>query len=200
MKIAIDIPEHVLDDFQRTSFLTRDQRTDALLLRELVAFLIVENARDLPTAMRFSAHLAQRREAKTLEWQAKELRQKLLWKRDQRCSMTTDDQERANRMVDDWSKDKKDFHRVRQRMGEIVMTDMDLLRSGRPGIGAIRDGNIDLDAAYDLARRTHPETRDAIRASERKEREQRAAQRRGGEPEKARDTILRSMRELKERE
>jgi hypothetical protein len=84
-------------------------------------------------------------------------------------------------------------------MGEIVMTDMDLLRSGRPGIGAIRDGNIDLDATYDLARRTHPLTRDAIRAAERKEREQRAAQRRGA-PEKARDTILRSMRELKERE
>jgi hypothetical protein len=31
---------------------------------------VVENARDLPTAIRFSAHLAQRREAKTLEWQA----------------------------------------------------------------------------------------------------------------------------------
>jgi hypothetical protein len=111
--------------------------------------------------------------------------------------MTTDDQERANRMVDDWSKDKSDFHRVRQRMGEIVMADMDLLRSGRPGIGAIKDGSIDLDAAYDLARRTHPLTRDAIRASERKEREQRAAQRRS-EPEKARDTILRSLRELRE--
>jgi hypothetical protein len=116
--------------------------------------------------------------------------------------MTIDaaDQERANRLVEDWSKDKKDFHRVRQRMGEIVMTDMDLLRSGRPGIGAIKDGNIDLDATYDLARRTHPLTRDTIRAAERKEREQRAAQRRGGEPEKARDTILRSMRELKERD
>ena len=70
MMVLVDIPEHVLDDFQRTGFITRDQRTDALLLRELVAFLVVENARDLPTAMRFSAHLAQRREAKTLEWQA----------------------------------------------------------------------------------------------------------------------------------
>jgi len=70
MRVAIDIPEHVLDDYQRTGFVTRDQRTDADFLRELVAFLIVENARDLPTAMRFSAHLAQKREAKTLEWQA----------------------------------------------------------------------------------------------------------------------------------
>jgi hypothetical protein len=70
MKISIDIDEPLLDDFQRTGFITKDQRTDALLLRELVAFLVVENARDLPTAMRFSAHLARRREAKTLEWQA----------------------------------------------------------------------------------------------------------------------------------
>jgi len=116
--------------------------------------------------------------------------------------MTIDaaDQERANRMVDEWSRDKKDFHRVRQRMGEIVHADLDLLRSGRPGIGAIKDGSIDLDAAYDLARRTHPETRDAIRAAERREREQRAAQRRSGEPESARKTILRSLREIKERD
>ena len=71
MKIAIEIPEHVFDDWQRTGFKTRDQRGDVDFLRVLVAFLIVENARDLATAMRFSAHLAQRREAKTLEWQAK---------------------------------------------------------------------------------------------------------------------------------
>jgi hypothetical protein len=66
MKIAIEIPEHVFDDWQRTGFKTRDQRGDVDFLRVLVAFLIVENARDLATAMRFSAHLAQRREAKTL--------------------------------------------------------------------------------------------------------------------------------------
>ena len=110
--------------------------------------------------------------------------------------MTIDaaDQERANRMVDEWSRDKKDFHRVRQRMGEIVSTDLDLVRNGRPGLGTIRDGNIDLDHAYDLARRTHPETLAEIR------REKNAQpQRRGGEPEKARDTVLRSIRELKER-
>ena len=107
----------------------------------------------------------------------------------------SDEQERANRMVDEWSKDKRDFHRVRERMGEIVKTDIDLLKSGRPGLGSIKDGSIDLDATYDLARRTHPLTRDAIRAAERKEREQR----RGGEPEKARDTILRSMREIRDR-
>ena len=71
MRVYVDIPEHVLDDYQRTGFITKETRTDAVFLRELVAFLIVENARDLPTAMRFSAHLAQRREAQTLEWQAK---------------------------------------------------------------------------------------------------------------------------------
>jgi len=69
MKVLVDIPETVLDDFQRTGFITKETRTDAVFLRELLAFLIVENARDLPTAMRFSAHLAQRREAQTLEWQ-----------------------------------------------------------------------------------------------------------------------------------
>jgi hypothetical protein len=74
MKIAIEIPEHVLDDWQRTGFITRNQRGDVDFLRELVAFLVVENARDLPTAMRFSAHLAQKREAQTLEWQAKSAR------------------------------------------------------------------------------------------------------------------------------
>ena len=67
-------------------------------------------------------------------------------------------------------------------------------------IGTIRNGNIDLDHVYDIARRTHASTRDSIRAAERQEREQRAQARRGNqEPEKARDTILRSMRELKER-
>jgi hypothetical protein len=70
MRILVDIPEDVLDDFQRTGFVTKDQRGDGLLLRELVAFLVVENARDLPTAMRFSAHLAQRREAQRREWEA----------------------------------------------------------------------------------------------------------------------------------
>jgi hypothetical protein len=70
MRVYIDIPEDVLDDFERTGFVTKERRYNADFLRELVAFLIVENARDLPTAMRFSACLAQRREAKTLEWQA----------------------------------------------------------------------------------------------------------------------------------
>lgn len=112
--------------------------------------------------------------------------------------MTDDMQEKANRMIADWSKDKKDFHKVRGRMGEICSTDIELMRTGRPGLGTIRDGSLDLDAAYDLARRTHPETRESIRAAERAEREERARQRRG-EPEKVGDTVRRSLRELKER-
>ena len=113
----------------------------------------------------------------------------------------SNDQEAANRFIEHWSKGKKDFETVRQRMGEIVKTDMDLVQTGRAGLGTIRNGNIDLDAAYDIARRTHPHTRDAIRAAERQEREQRErAQRQNREPEKARDTILRSLRELRERD
>ena len=70
MRVSIDIPESVLDDFVRTGFTSREMRNDALLLCELVSFLVLENSRDLPTAMRFSLHLAQKREARTLEWQA----------------------------------------------------------------------------------------------------------------------------------
>jgi hypothetical protein len=122
--------------------------------------------------------------------------------------MSNDDQEAANRHVDAWARDKPHFSKVRQRMGEIISTDHDLLRSGKMGLGTIRDGNIDLDHAYDLATRMHPETLSEIRAAkkqqERNTKPQREdnlkSQRRGGEPEKARDTILRSVRELKERD
>jgi hypothetical protein len=70
MKICVEISEHLLDDFQRTGFLSKDQRNDVFLLRDLVFFLVLESARDLPSAMRFSQHLAQRREAQAREWQA----------------------------------------------------------------------------------------------------------------------------------
>ena len=114
--------------------------------------------------------------------------------------MSDDHQEQANRMIAEWSKDKRDFHKVRGRMGEICQTDLELMRTGRPGLGTVKDGSLDLDHAYDLARRTHPETRESIRAAERAERERRAKARRGTEePESARDTVLRSLRELKER-
>jgi hypothetical protein len=110
------------------------------------------------------------------------------------------DQDEADKRLAEWAKDKKDFPRVRQRMGEVIQTDMDLLKSGRMGLGTVRDGNLDLDHAYDLATRMHPETLAEIRAA--KKREQQPEQpkpQRGGEPEKARETITRSLRELRER-
>jgi len=110
------------------------------------------------------------------------------------------DQNEADKRLNDWAKDKKDFPKVRQRMGEIIQTDMSLVNSGRPGLGTIRGGDLDLDHAYDLARRMHPETLEEIRAAKKQEPERnQKSQKRGGEPEKARDTVLRSIRELKER-
>lgn len=70
MKISIEISEPLLDDLQRTGFISRAQRGEVLLLRDLVYFMVLESARDLPTAMRFSSHLAQKREAQAREWQA----------------------------------------------------------------------------------------------------------------------------------
>ena len=85
--------------------------------------------------------------------------------------MTDDTQAKADRMVADWSRDKKDFATVRQRMGEVINADLDLIRTGRSGLGTVRDGNIDLDAAYDIARRTHHLTRDRVRSEEKAARE-----------------------------
>ena len=69
MKVTVELTEPVLNDLQRTSFISRDQRSDVMLLRELVAFMVIESARDLPTAMRFSLHLQGLREQKHQEWQ-----------------------------------------------------------------------------------------------------------------------------------
>ena len=114
------------------------------------------------------------------------------------------EQEEADRKVSEWSKDKPHFPKVRQRMGEIIQTDLDLLKSGRMGLGTVKDGNLDLDHAYDLATRMHPETLAEMRAAKKREQQPEQStrpqrQKQSGEPEKARDTIMRSMRELKER-
>jgi hypothetical protein len=110
--------------------------------------------------------------------------------------MTTD--EEAQRQVEQWAKNKKHFPKVRTRMGQIIHSDLQLIHQGQPGLGTIRDGKIDFDHAYRLAKLTHPETLDEVRKAERREREYKPPQEKRDPGETPRATILRSMRELEE--
>jgi hypothetical protein len=110
-----------------------------------------------------------------------------------------DMQRRADAYIEDWSRGKRDFKKVRQRMGEVCATDINLTNSGRPGLGVVRNGQLDLDHAYFLAKQTHPETLAEIRRAERREKAyERPAETRDPGPT-VRQSILRSIRENAER-
>jgi hypothetical protein len=115
--------------------------------------------------------------------------------------MATDEEIAAQRHVEKWAKDKPHFHKVpglRERMAHIIHSDLQLLNQRQPGLGTVREGKIDFDHAYKLAKLTHPETLDEIRKAERRERDYKPPQQKRDPGETPRATILRSMRELEE--
>lgn len=148
------------------------------------------------------------------------------WKRTQ----AEQQQAQANQMIEKWSADKPHFKDVRELMGQLINSDLALVQSGRPAVGGfIKNGNIDLDAAYEAAIYAHPEVRRQILADEAKRKADEArtkakvevskakkagvsvkpnaptapqpafAPRKPGEPESARQSILRAMAELQGR-
>jgi hypothetical protein len=108
------------------------------------------------------------------------------------------DEEIAQRQVEQWAKNKVHFPKVRERMGQIIDSDLRLLHQGQHGLGTVRNGKIDFDHAYRLAKLTHPETLDEIRKAERREQDYRPPKEKRDPGETPRATILRSMRELEE--
>jgi hypothetical protein len=110
-----------------------------------------------------------------------------------------DGQAKADKYVADWARGKKDFEKVRNRMGEIAQSDIGLLSTGRQGLGVVRNGQIDLDHAYRLAKLTHPETLAEIRKAEQRERSYEPPSQKRDPGPSVRETILKSMRENEER-
>jgi hypothetical protein len=81
------------------------------------------------------------------------------------------------RIVNDFAKDKKDWHQVKERVGQILSADYNMIQRGQAGLGTIgRNGEIDLAHAYDLARRTHPQIGEEIKTARRRKAEQKAAE------------------------
>jgi hypothetical protein len=110
-----------------------------------------------------------------------------------------DGQAKADKYVADWARGKMDFEKVRHRMGEIAQTDINLVSTGRQGLGVVRNGQIDLDHAYHLAKLAHPETLSKIRKAEQRERSYTAPAEKRDPGPTVRETILKSMRENAER-
>jgi hypothetical protein len=110
-----------------------------------------------------------------------------------------EEQARVQALVDDWAKDKREFPRVRYRMGQFIQNDIALINAGFPGLGTVRDGRIDLDHAYELSLRTDPGTLAEIRAAKKREQDYVPPQEKRDPGDTVRQSVLRSIRELKER-
>jgi hypothetical protein len=67
-----------------------------------------------------------------------------------------------------WSKDKPYSEKVRGLMANLINSDLALIQAGQPQISnTIKDGSIDMDAAYEAATYAHPEVRAALQQEER---------------------------------
>ena len=144
------------------------------------------------------------------------------WKRTQ----AEQQQSQANQMIEKWAENKPHFADVRELMGQLINSELATVQAGRPSAGRfIKNGNIDLDAAYDAAVYANPEIRQQIFAEQaaRKTEEARTkaktevkgakkagvsvrptaptapvpafAPRKSGQPESVRQSILRAMAE-----
>jgi len=93
----------------------------------------------------------------------------------------------AEKAVLTWAKDKPHFEKVRQRMAQLINADADLLRMGQPAAnGFIKDGDIDMDAAYEAAVWADAELRADLIRGQQEERDvaaKAAAERARGEAE-----------------
>src|SRR5262249_51182430 len=71
---------------------------------------------------------------------------------------TTSAQKRqAEQLVTTWAKDKPHYNAVRQLMGQLIQS----------GAVALNNGNVDLDAAYNMAIHAHPEVREVVAGEQR---------------------------------
>lgn len=71
-----------------------------------------------------------------------------------------------------WSKDKPHVEQVRALMANLVNSDLALVQGGHPQVSnTIKDGTIDMDAAYQAAIYAHPEVRQLVLKEEQKKRD-----------------------------
>lgn len=85
------------------------------------------------------------------------------WKRTQ----AEQQQAQANQMIEKWAENKPHFAAVRELMGQLINSELALVQAGRPASGRfIKNGNIDLDAAYEAAIYANPDVRKQILADE----------------------------------
>lgn len=71
-----------------------------------------------------------------------------------------------------WSKDKPHAEKVRALMANLINSDLALIQAGQPQVSnTIKDGSIDMDAAYQAATYAHPEVRAAILQEEQAKRD-----------------------------
>jgi hypothetical protein len=72
-------------------------------------------------------------------------------------------QNAAKQTWQNWSKDKPHAETVRGLMANLINSDLALIQAGQPQISnTIKNGSIDMDAAYEAAKYAHPEVRAAI--------------------------------------
>jgi hypothetical protein len=72
-------------------------------------------------------------------------------------------QNAAKQTWQNWSKDKPHAETVRGLMANLINSDLALIQAGQPQISnTIKNGSIDMDAAYEAAKYAHPEVRAAL--------------------------------------
>lgn len=71
-----------------------------------------------------------------------------------------------------WSKDKPHAETVRALMANLISSDVSLMQGGQPQVSnTIKNGSIDMDAAYQAAIYAHPEVRQLVLQEEQKKRD-----------------------------
>lgn len=71
-----------------------------------------------------------------------------------------------------WSKDKPHVEDLRALMANLVNSDLALLQAGQPQVSnTIKNGTIDMDAAYEAAKYAHPDVRKLVLQEEQKKRD-----------------------------
>lgn len=71
-----------------------------------------------------------------------------------------------------WSKDKPHAEKVRALMANLINSDLALINAGQPQVSnTIKDGSIDMDAAYQAAIYAHPEVRTLLLQEEQTKRD-----------------------------
>jgi hypothetical protein len=72
-------------------------------------------------------------------------------------------QNAAKQTWQNWSKDKPHAETVRGLMANLINSDLALIQAGQPQISnTIKNGSIDMDAAYEAAKYAHKEVREAL--------------------------------------